>query len=74
MDEHLKTVVNMIRKKAEQHEQKNGIFAAQGFHGTQSIAVGRSQSGSTYALVQNGDAVKAYVLDWTELPEGAELP
>lgn len=73
MDEDLKTVVNMIRKKAEQHEQKNGIFAAQGFHGLKSIAVGRSASGSIYALIQNGDSSKSFVLDWVEV-KSSEFP
>lgn len=74
MDDDLKLVVNMIRTKAEQHETKNGVFGAQGFHGSKNIAVGRSSSGCVYALVQDGEKSDAYALDWVKLPNNSILP
>ena len=75
MDEDLKNVVNLIRAKAEQHEKKNGVFGAQGFHGPKSISVGRSASGSVYALVQDGSGNnESFILDWVKLPDNSILP
>jgi hypothetical protein len=64
----------MIRTKAEQHEKKNGVFGAQGFHRSKNIAVGRSSSGCVYALVQDGEKSDAYALDWVKLPDNSILP
>lgn len=73
MDE-LNNAIWLVHAQAARHEKKNGLFAAQGFHGTTNIAVGRSASGSTYALVQQGEKSRSFILDWKELPEGADLP